>query len=405
MILEKEFVMRLINNPLYLGKTAITPQDIGVAAYRDAYIELKRQLSEGGDPNLTSIISALPQHVGLLAEMNSIEIANFDYYDMKLSQDIQKKRLHIAKEYFVNALSSVSLPAEIIEELEALISKSWVSKDHRNIRSLYDAAMEFGPILEERNKHRGGIVGIPTGFPTLDGYTGGFQPGTYYIGARPSQGKTALMLTMLRSAANSGHGVGLISIESSDIELISRILSAEGNVNASALRTGAMKETDFPKLKAAYAKIKGYNGQVYFNTKTDVATLEAVARIMVKTNKVEIIFIDYLQRVYAKGNTKFEQVAAASRAVTDIAKGLGVPVICLVQTGRAADKEAPTLNHFQYSSAIEQDADVAMIIDPADPAGMGDVGLLCVLKNRDGMIGDVPIVFHKERVCFSEERR
>jgi len=402
MILEKEFVMRLINNPMNLGRTAIKPSDIGVPAYRDAYKELTKQLSQGHTPDIYTIMTSLPDHIPLLSEMNGIEKANFEYYEKKLAKDIQRRRLAFASEYLTDSLKAGVDPSEIISEVEHHISRSWVSIDRKEIEKLYDVALGFGPILEERVKNRGKIVGVTTGFDTLDGYTGGFQPGTYYIGARPSQGKTAMMLTMMRAAMAEDHSVGLISIESSKNDLIARIISAQGNVDASALRTGSMKKSDYGKLTIAYEWLKTKNGIIYANTKTDISMLEATARTMVKTHGVEIIYIDYLQRIYAKGNTKFEQVAAASRAITDIAKGLGVPVVCLVQTGRTADKEAPSLNHFQYSSAIEQDADVAMIINPPDPAGMSEEGKLCILKNRDGETGDVDIVFNRSKVFFYE---
>jgi len=402
MILEKEFVMRLINDPMNMGKTAIKPKDIGVKAYREAYQELSKQLKDGGSPTLLTVIDGCPGHESLLAEMNSTEKANFKYYETQLSADIQRRRLYLAKEHFETGLESQDTPKEIIETLEEEISSSWVETDHRSIKSLYTCALEFGPILEKRHNLKGALPGIPTGFDRLNSMTGGFQAGTYYIGARPSQGKTALMLTMMRAAMKAGHGAGLISIESSDIELISRTLSAEASVNASALKHGAMTSRDYPKLKAAYSRLKGFNGQVYFNTKTDIPTLEATARVMVKNYGVEILFIDYLQRINAKGGTKFEQVLNASRAVTDIAKGLSIPVVCLVQTGRVADSEAPSLNHFQYSSAIEQDADVAIIIHNKSLESGTEISELCVLKNRDGEVGDVPVYFNRRLVSFEQ---
>ncbi len=402
MILEKEFVMRLINEPSNIGKTAIKPKDIGVKAYRAAYQELLSQLKDGGTPSLLTIVDGCPGHEYLLAEMNSIEKANFKYYENKLSNDIQRRRLQLAKENFTAGLESLDSPKDIIEKLEEDIASSWVEADHRSIKSLYTCALEFGPVLEKRHELKGALPGIPTGFERLNSLTGGFQPGTYYIGARPSQGKTALMLTMMRAAMKAGHGAGLISIESSDIELISRTLSAEAQVNASALKHGAMTASDYPKLKEAYSRIKGFNGQVYFNTKTDIPTLEATARVMVKNYGIEILFIDYLQRINAKGGTKFEQVLNASRAVTDIAKGLSIPVVCLVQTGRVADSEAPSLNHFQYSSAIEQDADVAIIINNKSMESGPEISELCVLKNRDGEVGDVPVFFNRRLVMFEQ---
>jgi len=402
MILEKEFVNRLINNPDNIGRTSLKPRDIGVPAYRAAYSELLRQVQAGTKPDLATIITALPDHRRLLLEMNFVDTANFEFYDKKLSGEVKRRNLVMASEYLAMALQSGADTQEILETLESKLVEIGNAGSKAELNSLFECATQFMPILEKRWKNKGQIVGIPTGFLKLDGMTSGFQPGTYYIGARPSQGKTALMLTMMRSAVKAGHSVGLISIESSQTDLISRVISADAKVRASALKHGAMVKSDYPKLTESIHRLKGYKGQVYFNTKTDTGILESVARMMVGVNGVEIIYIDYLQRINAQGGTKFEQVAKASRIVTDIAKGLNIPVVCLVQTGRVADKEEPSLNHFQYSSAIEQDADVAIIIHNEERDSGPDISKLCVLKNRDGETGDVHVFFNREYVSFEE---
>jgi len=401
--LEAEWLTRAINDTDNLNKTAIKPGDLENPAFQAAHAGLIKLLSSGFKPDLMTIVTECREYaVELTKSLNCIEKANFEYYDRELSKEIQRRRLRVASTSFMEYLDNGSSNQDIVARVEELISASNVEHDHREIKSLYQCALEFGPILEERVNLKGELVGIQTGFPQLDDITGGFQPGTYYIGARPSQGKTALMLSMMRAALRSGRGAGLISIESSDIELISRVLSAEGPVPAANLKKGSMVGHEYNALRDSLTRLEGWNGQVYFNTKTDTSTLEAVSRRMIETFGVEIIFIDYLQRVNAKGGTKFEQVANASRIVTDIAKGMGVPVVCLAQTGRIADHEQPSLNHFQYSSAIEQDADIAMIINHYIDDEKKDRSQLCVLKNRDGEVKDIPVYFDRKHVRFVE---
>lgn len=402
MELEREFIMRIINNPDFTMQTAIRPDDLVVPAYRAAFAAVLRLIGQGVKPDQITVISECREYAVELARLNTLEISNFPYFDRELSKEIQKRRLRIAAQTFVEMMGDGEEAKDVIAKIESMISASKVEHDHRDIKSLYQCAMEFGPILEQRAMNKGELVGIPTGFEKLDELTGGFQPGTYYIGARPSQGKTALMLTMMRAALHAGHGSGLVSIESSDMELISRVLSAEGPVMASGLKKGSLTRFEYNGLSDALKRIEKYNGQIYFNTKTDVETLEAVARRMIKTFNIEILFIDYLQRVNSKGGSKFEQVANASRAVTDIAKGLGIPVVCLAQTGRIADQEAPSLGHFQYSSAIEQDADVAMVIHHPKGDDGREESFLSVLKNRDGEVGSVPVFFDRNHVRFTK---
>jgi replicative DNA helicase len=398
--LEREFVTRIINDPDRAVNTAIRPGDLLIPAYRAAFQTVLDFLVSGVTSDPVSVAMACAGYQQEIAGLSSIDKANFEFYERELTKVIQRKRLRDASMVFAEMLAGGNENAEIQARVEELLSASVVEHDHREIKSLYQCAMEFGPILEERYKSKGALVGITTGFRLLDDCLGGFQPGTYYIGARPSQGKTALMLTFMRAALKAGHSTGLISIESSDMELISRVLSAEVPVPASSLKSGQLTTNDLNKFQLALKRIEQFKGHLYFNTKTDTVTLENIARRMIKTHGIEILFIDYLQRINAKGPSKFEQVAAASRVVTDIAKGMGIPVVCLAQTGRIADHEAPSLNHFQYSSAIEQDADVAIVIHSEKDDNGGDDTRLCVLKNRDGGIADIPVLFNKNYVRF-----
>ena len=408
MELEREFITRIINNPDHTMATAITPNDLQTPAYRAAFSAVNKLLAMGTRPDKSTVLNECREYDVELVVLNTFDTVNFEYFDRELSKNIQLRRLRSASAQFTELLTDGHDSQEIIAQMEAMLSGSRVEHEHREIRTLYDVALEFGPILEKRHALRGKLVGIPTGFDKLDYLTGGLQPGTYYVGARPGRGKTALMLTMMRAALHAGRGAGLISIESSDIELISRVIAAEGPVAASNLRTGRMQDWEFDSMRNAYERIKGFNGHIYFNTKTDVRTLEQIARRMIKTYGIEVLFIDYLQRVKAPGNSKFEQVANASRAVTDIAKGMGVPVVCLAQTGRVADHEPPGLGHFQYSSAIEQDADVAMVIheETEEIEGLEVTETsLAVLKNRDGEVGTIPVFFDKKHVRFTEVER
>ena len=401
MELEREFISRIIANSDLTMKTAIRPKDLDYPAYRAAYGAVFKLLGEGVKPDFPTVVASCREFTNDLARLDSVTTSNFEFFERELSKEIQRRRLRVAALEFERLNNANEAPDRIVAEMESLLSGSRVVQEHRDIRTLYDCAMEYGPKLEERAKNKGELVGIPTGLPSLDTKLGGFQPGTYYVGARPSDGKTALMISMMRAALSHGFGAGLISIESSDLELIGRVLSGEGPVLMSNLKKGTLAQWEYNGLSDAFKRIKEYNGHVYFNTKTDIATLESISRRMVETLGCKIIFIDYLQRVYAEGKTRFDQVTSASRVVTDIAKGLGVPVVCLAQTGRPADTEEPSLHHFQHSSAIEQDADVAMIIrHKRNEDGKIEESYLHILKNRDGEVGSIPVYFDMAHVRF-----
>jgi replicative DNA helicase len=398
MNLERQFIANILLKPELTGDTAIRPADLQDEMHAIAYASVLKLQASGVTPDQVVVAQDCQDYTNDIIRLTP-ESKNFEYYNRELCKQIERRRLTNAAMVFKESLDNGDDPGKVLERVESMIAGAKVEHEQHEIKTLHSCAMEFGPIFEKRYKAKGELVGIPTGFAMLDGILGGFQNGTYYIGARPSQGKTALMLTMMLAACNAGYGAGLISIESSEIELISRVIAQNGPIRASGLKSGSLLPSEFQAFSASIDRLKSMNGQIYFNTKTDIPTLENVARRMVKTHGTKIIFIDYLQRVNAKGYNKTEQVTAASRAVTDIAKGIGVPVVCLAQTGRIADQETPALNHFQHASAIEQDADVAMVIHHPMIEGE-ERSELAVLKNRDGEVGSVPVYFDRSHVRF-----
>jgi len=207
------------------------------------------------------------------------------------------------------------------------------------------------------------------------------------------------MLSMMRAAMKSGHKAALITLESSERAIIERLLSADGNVLMHRIKTGAVEENDLNKLDGAIGRFKQWGGLINFNPKGDIAEIERTATNFVKGGGAEILFIDYLQRITANGRSKIEEVANASRMVTDLSRVLNIPVVCLAQTGRQADNEPPQMSHFQHSSQIEQDADVAMVINHQKD-GDKEASYLTVLKNRDGECGNVPVYFDRAHVRF-----
>jgi replicative DNA helicase len=141
--------------------------------------------------------------------------------------------------------------------------------------------------------------------------------------------------------------------------------------------------------------------------------IERSCHSFVKGHGVDIIFIDYLQRITAPGRTKWEEVSAATRTITNLSRELNVPIVCMAQTSREADHEPPQISHFQHSSQIEQDADVAIVIQHKYACGCGRCGSdntdcperkeasdLSVLKNRDGDVDHVPVIFDRDYVTF-----
>lgn len=414
MQLEAEYFVRLVNNQQHVFTTPIKEEDFESPAFRAGLAELKRQIRADTIPDMATIGIALPQYSGELFAANSASRSSYEIYEKKFIDAIQERRLYRAVNNIGSRLGRDEPISEILRDAIDMITGCAVNTTSRSIMSLYDCAVEFGPVLEERYNERGKIPGITTGFKQLDETIGGFQPQIYFIGARPSQGKTALLLSMMRSALKSGYTAAMLSLESSQQSIIERVLSADADIPMRRIRTGSLEIGDFKLLEKTFGTMEKWNGYLEFNPSSDISEIERSCHAYVKGHDVKIIFIDYLQRISAPGRTKIEEVANASRRLTNLSRELNIPIVCMAQTGRQADHEPPEISHFQHSSQIEQDADVAIIIrhiwscecgkpDCTEDQRCNNAkckSTLVILKNRDGDTGEIPVIFDRDYVKF-----
>lgn len=399
---EQEFIASIIQNPDLMMQTAIKPEDLHDRDMRGIYAAIVNLVSRGVNIDLATVASEYGD-ISTVAKYSVPSSLNFKYFEVKLCEEIQLRRLNMVKNTLSDMLATGAASSSITERIGELLAEAPVSDSVAQIKSLHECALEFGPELERLYALKGKLPGIPTGIPRLDQSIGGWQTGTHYIGARPGDGKTAFLLTSMMAAVKSGAKAALISIESSTGKLISRVLAAEGPILAEGLRKGSLTASEFGRLGDTIRRFEGYNGYIYSNVKTDRVILEGVARRLIKTMGVEVLFIDYLQRIKGKGFNRTEKVESASRLVTEIAEGYEIPVVCLAQTGRIADKEEPSLGHFQHASAIEQDGDTCMILrHEKDEAEMDptEVSYGYLLKNREGPLDRIPIYFDRKHVRF-----
>jgi replicative DNA helicase len=224
-----------------------------------------------------------------------------------------------------------------------------------------------------RNKQEE-ISGVPTGFPTLDKVTYGWQQTDLIIlAARPSVGKTAFALNLLRSAAlhpTKPTAVAFFSLEMGAGQLVSRILSAESGIMLEKISRGRLEDYEMQQL---YSKgvTKLSDAPIYIDDTAALNIFEfrAKARRLVNKHKVGLIIIDYLQLMSGSGeknSNREQEISRISRDLKTLAKELQVPIIALSQLSRAVEtrKESkmPQLSDLRESGAIEQDADMVMFL-------------------------------------------
>ena len=266
--------------------------------------------------------------------------------------------------------------------------------------------------LEQMDKrvenNRNGITGIPTGLRELDRLTAGWQQGDLnIIAARPSVGKTAFALHLALAAGRAGKHVLVNSLEMQGERLGDRWLCAQAaNVDAGHLKTGQLDAGERQQALEAARLLSALPVYVDDNPKMSMDHIRSSALLQKSKGRCDLLIIDYLQLCEMKSGQKNrnreQEVAEASRKAKLIAKELDIPVILLCQLNRECEMRAdkrPTLSNLRESGAIEQDADVVMLLYRPALYGLTSerrskfpsegLGMVILAKHRNGETGDV----------------
>ncbi len=290
------------------------------------------------------------------------------------------------------------------------ISESQLRKGAVDMNSVVHQTMQH---LESIHGREGGITGVPSGFTSLDAMTGGWQPSDMVIvAARPSMGKTAFSLAIMRNAAlhpEKPAGVAFFSLEMSAQQLAQRLLTSEARVDAQRARTGRLHDDDWPKLARAAGRLSAANIFIDDTAGLGILELRAKCRRLKAEHDIGLVIVDYLQLMHGTSQTsgnREQEIAQISRSLKGLAKELDVPVIALSQLSRAVETRGgdkrPQLSDLRESGSIEQDADVVMFIYRAERYGITvdengnsteGLGELLIGKQRNGPIGDVKVAF------------
>jgi len=255
------------------------------------------------------------------------------------------------------------------------------------------------------------VTGVPTGFLDLDRMTAGLQPSDLIIvAARPSMGKTAIVLNIAQYVAlHANTAVAIFSLEMSKEQLVLRMLCSEARVDNSKVRTGYLGERDFPRLAMAAGRLAEAPIYIDDTPAQNVLELRAKARRLKREANIGLVIIDYLQlmRGLTAQENRTQELSEISRSLKSLAKELHIPVIALSQLNRQVEQRAdrrPMMADIRESGAIEQDADVIMFIyrDEVYKADSQDEGVAEVIigKQRNGPTGTVRLAFRREYTRF-----
>jgi replicative DNA helicase len=356
----------------------------------------------GGLGYLSTLMDGLPR---------ALNVA--DYARIVKDKSSLRDLISSANTIITSAISGDEPTDDIIDQAERRIFEIAEDKVKRGFLSIRDLAGETTHQLEELYERSGFVTGVPTGFKRLNNYTAGLQSGDLIIIAgRPSMGKTALALNIAQHVALRHDGsVGIFSLEMSTQQLVRRMISSEAQVDNQKINTGYLSKDELNSLINSLELLASKNIFVDDSANPSLLEMRSKARRLKAEHGLDLLIIDYLQLMsLGRFENRNLEIGAISRALKGLAKELEVPVIALSQLSRAPEARShhrPQLSDLRESGNLEQDADVVSFIyreelyNPDDPSLEGEATLI-IAKQRNGPVGDVPLVFLKQFTTFKE---
>ena len=302
---------------------------------------------------------------------------------------------------------------DLSDKMEKQVFQLLSRRQGRELTPISEIVIDALDRISAASRQNSSITGLATGFHDLDYKTSGFQPSDLIlIAARPSMGKTAFVLNIGAHMAFHEHRrVAIFSLEMSKEQLVNRLLAQEANIDASMLRNGRLKDSEWERLVMG-ADVIGKSNLIIDDTPgISVPELRSKCRRMKLEGGLDCIMVDYLQLMSGAGrssDSRQQEISEISRGLKEVARELHVPLIALSQLSRAVEQRPdhrPVLSDLRESGAIEQDADVVIFLyrddyynKDSERQGIADI---LIRKQRNGPLGDVELVWLPEYTKFA----
>ena len=356
-----------------------------------------------------SYLASLPQAVPTAA--------NVSYYAKIVREKyIMRSLITTGTQIVTDAYEGDANTEELLDRSEKLIFDITSRKSEASsvpIKEIIKDSIEAIDGLYQRKEH---ITGIATGFHAFDIMTAGLQSSDLIIVAgRPSMGKSALATCIAEHAGMIEKVPTVIfSLEMAKEQLAQRMLCAHARVDFHKVRTGFLAQSDWPKLTNAAGTLS--ESPIFIDDTPSISALElrAKARRLKSQHNIGLVIVDYLQLMRTtKGmDNRQQEISEISRSLKALAREISAPVIAMSQLSRAVEARAdrrPQLSDLRESGAIEQDADVVMLLlreeyyNPT-PENRG-IAEIIVAKQRNGPVGSLNLAFIKEYTRFENLTR
>ncbi len=362
--------------------------------------------SVGGAGYLAGLVNAVPS------------AANINHY----SSIVREKS--VLRMLITNATKVINLCydsegniEEVVDEAERFIfevsDKRHAGRSYEPLKEIVKDSIEKIDMLYQKKAH---ITGVPTGFVDFDRMTAGLQPSDLIIVAgRPSMGKSAFAIGMAEYAGVVAKvPTAIFSLEMSKEQLAQRLLCSHARVDAQKVRTGYLAPSDWPRLTAAAGKLS--EAPIFIDDTPGISVMElrAKARRLKAQHNIQLLILDYLQLMRGTfgSESRQQEISEISRSLKALARELNLPLIGISQLSRAVESRndhRPQLSDLRESGAIEQDADVVVLILREEyykqsPENQG-IAEIIVAKQRNGPVGNIKLAFVREFTRFENLSR
>lgn len=369
--------------------------------------ELKKDGStDGGTSAITNLTFGLP-FFSTIAE----------YIGVVKDKSLLRQLVRTSNSIIQEALSNEHDSDTVIEHAEEKIYSLTNKKDVGKLKPVKDALVQS--VVEARERQQSGVTvaGVSTGLYDIDMILQGMKPGQLIIGAsRPSVGKTALSLAIGKAAAKVVP-VAMFSLEMDSSEICERLICSDANVNSYAYRLGNLNSSQWDMVSMSAEMVGTYQGGIYLDDSptTSLTSIRANLRrlsYLLNGQPIGLVMVDYigLMSVLDPKAPRENQVSQLSYGLKRIAREFNVPVLALSQLNRNSEarsntKFRPTMSDLRESGAVEQDADVVLLLYREDmyipdKAFHTNIAEVIVAKNRSGPTGVVKLQFSPETGSF-----
>jgi replicative DNA helicase len=369
--------------------------------------ELSRQgvLKEaGGREQLLDLVESVVSAAGILHHAEIVR-----------EKAIQRRLLETCLDVARRCYDNQDAAKDLLDDAERQImevARMDKSGDANSITDILQQTFERIDKLRERGAR---LTGLGTDYVDLDDMMGGLQPGELIIlAARPSMGKTSFALNLTERVASLKNSVAFFSLEMSSQQVIQNMLCCRAQIDGQAMRKGRITDQQYKRLQEEAERL--YETEIFVDDTPGVTItqLRAKCRRLKQKHNIQMVVIDYLQLMTAGGRVESRQqeISTISRGLKGLARELSVPVIALSQLNRDVenrDDHRPRMSDLRESGAIEQDADVIILLhrDEYYKPSEANAGLaqIIIAKQRNGPTGEVTLRFFREYMRFENYTR